>query len=349
MASYYSNTASYRTYGGTAQVRADVSYSRSGATGYDVTVTVYMTATQTRSCPDYAYSCNQYCAINGTEKRNTKTNNPNASWKGSVQLWSVSQFVDPGGSEYSCPFSVSYTVPAGRYTFYSSTTFSINDSITLPATWVEPTQTFRTYARNTITGNITDSGDRGFTDNTHSSGTTSYVGESFAYLWDKNNEANVGSNADASSYAYLGRSASNSSGSVNNHPSTGADIHTAWGWTYGNGDLFVSDYTYTATPDDAGYYLLACMYKHYKNSAGTDCHFHQANGHYIQPIPTMSSSYNVRSKKLYRGSPSTVVAQVSSISITTNGYRIHRRNAKELLNFILVLLQVRLVRLLEEK
>ena len=333
MATYYSNdsTVNLKNFGKKAYLQADVSYSRSGDTGYNVTVTVYLkTRSTSTSCPFYSYSCTQYCSINGVAKRDVKNSNPSASWRAcdGVQLWSVTQFVDPGGSSFNCGFYVKYVVPSGTYTFSSRQTFEINNTINLPATWVEPSQQFRTYAKNNTTGNATDSGNRGYTDNTHSSGATGYVGDQFYYLWDKNYEANVGSNASPSSYAYLGRSSTNNSGSVNNHPSTGTDIHTAWAWTYGAGDLCV-DFTYTSEPADAGNYLLACMYKHYVNSSGTACHFHQANGHYIQPIPTISATYNVRSKKLYRSSPSTAVVQLSAISITTNGYRIHRRNSDQ--------------------
>lgn len=324
MASYYSGTATYQQ-GGTAQVRADVTYARSGTTGYNVTVEVYQTSNKSW-CPYYDYRCYQYCSINGVEKRNTTSVNPTESWKRQVLLWTSTQFVDPGGPAYSCPFSVTYRVPAGSYTFSSQKTFSISNSITLPATWVAPTQTFVTTATNTTTNN-TSSSSRSFTDNTHVSGNTSYVGDSFSYTWDKNNQASVGSNANPGSYAYLARSSTNKSGSVNNHPSIGTDIHTAWGWTHGGDDLYVGGYTYTAVPADGGNYLLACMYKYYEDASGNACHFHQANGHYIQDIPTISATYTVRSRKLYRSSPSTVVVQLSAISITTNGYRIHRRNS----------------------
>lgn len=136
MASYYSNTASYKQTGfGTAQVRADVSYSRSGTSGYNVTVTAYMTCSKGgNSCPYYDYNCYCYCSINGTEKLNKTYDNPTSSWKASsgVQLFSYTQFVDNGGPGYNCPFKIVYTVPAGTYTFSSKTTFTINTSIYLP-------------------------------------------------------------------------------------------------------------------------------------------------------------------------------------------------------------------------
>lgn len=201
----------------------------------------------------------------------------------------------------------------------SGSSFDRTWTISVPEPWTAPTQTFRTYAKNNQTGNATDSGNKSYTDKTWSVGATGYVGDTFIYTWDKNDQANVGKKANPSSLARLCRSDSN------NYDSSYTTVFTAWNETAGDGDLYVSDHSYTSVPDDGGKYLQARIWKYYKNSSGNTEQFIQSNGHYIQPIPTMSVSYKLRSHRFYKNSPSLGAVTFNSVSITTNGYRIHNR------------------------
>lgn len=296
-----------------------VSWSRSSTTGSSSTISYTVTVSGGSTNARYVNG-GTYVTIGGNVVYNTGNN-------GNTRIRMTNGDKASGTITFNHSNEYTFSIRIRMYNWYTSAAGGNRDgskSFTLPALWQAPTQTFRTYARNNQTNNATDSGNRGYTDNTHSSGATGYVGDTFYYVWDKNDQANVGNNCDPSSYAYLARSDSNNSGLVNNHPSTGTDIHTVWNWTYGAGDLY-ADYTRTATTDDSGKYLLACMYKHYKDASGTACHFHQANGHYIQKIPTMSANYTLRSHRFYTGTPSLCAVTFNSVSITTNGYLIHNR------------------------
>lgn len=319
MASYYSNTATYQQ-GGTAQVRADVSYSRSGTTGYNVTVKVYQTSTKSW-CPYYDYSCYQYCSINGVEKRNTTSVNPTESWKRQVLLWTSTQFVDPGGPAYSCPFSVKYRVPSGAYTFSSQKTFTINDSITLPSTYVMTTQTFTTGSNNTTAGDNCQTTNASYTSQSWTNDTTaSYAGDSFTYVWDKNNEANVGVNANPSSLARLCRTSSSA------YDASYTNLYSAWDSTSGSGALY-KEYTRTATVDDCGNYLQARIWKYYYDSSGSFKFNIQSNGHFIKAAPTLSSNVVLRSKKFYLNTPSVLVYRLNTFTINNNGYGVKGSNS----------------------
>lgn len=320
MATYKSNDSSVnlKNFGKKAYVQADVSYSRSGTTGYNVTVTVYLkTYSTSSSCPFYAYSCNQYCSINGVEKRNTRSANPNASWpaKTGVQLWSVSQFVDPGGPAFDCGFYVKYEVPAGQHTFSSAQTFTINSTINLPSTYVAASQTYVTKITNNTSGSVKNSGDQSIASTwwENNNTNTNYAGDSLTLWWDKNNEANVGVNADPTSKAFLTRD------SDNNHDAYDAVILQPWDWTGGGGDLYSSQ-NYTISTSDCNCWLKCMMWKSMLDSGGTRQHYLQGALEYVKPAPTMDAGGSLRSKRFYTGTPSCKVWQVTKMNLVTNGY-----------------------------
>ena len=319
MATYYSNDSSVnlRNFNRKAYLQAEVTYARSGTTGYNVTVAVYLkTRSTSTSCPFYSYSTYQYCSINGVTKRDQSSSNPSSSWRArdGVHLWSNTQFVDPGGPAYSCPFSVTYRVPSGTYTFSSQQTFTISNSISLPSTYVMTTQTFTTGSNNTTAGDNSQTTNAGYTSRSWTNdSTTSYAGDSFTYVWDKNNEANVGVNANPSSLARLCRTSSSA------YDASYTNLYNAWNETAGGGDLYQS-LNRVATVDDCGNYLQARIWKYYYDGSGNYQFNIQSNGHYITAQPSVSGSASLRSRRFYTGTASCKVWQINSYSTTNNGY-----------------------------
>lgn len=320
MATYYSadSSVNLKNFGAKAYVQAEVNYSRSGTTGYNVTVDVYLkTRSNSSSCPFYSYSCIQYCSINGVEKRNVTNSNPSSSWqaKNGVKLWSVTQFVDPGGPSFDCGFYVKYSVPAGTYTFSSRQTFEINSTINLPSTYVAASQTYITKITNNTSGSVKNSGDQAITSTwwENNNTNTNYAGDSLTLWWDKNSPGNVGVNADPTSRAFLTRDVDN------NQDAYDAVILQPWDWTGGGDDLYSSQ-NYTIAAADCGKWLKCMMYKSMLDSGGTRQHYLQGALEYVKPAPTMDAGGSLRSKRFYTGTPSCKVWQVTKMNLTTNGY-----------------------------
>ncbi len=313
MASFYSGEVtgknSFKT-----RIRLDVDYTYNGGTSYTVNANLYLECTNKSGCPYYAYSTTQSITLNGNNVSRTSVQ-PNAEWHNSVWLYSHSISVDPGGPAKDIGVSASYTVPSGTYTYSSRTTFNASGTVTLPATWQKPGQTYVTRITNSTSGTVKNSGDQAI-DSTwweNNNTNTNYAGDSLTLWWDKNSEGSVGSSADPTSRAFFTRDIDN------NHDEYDTLLLQPWDWTGGGGDLASTQY-YTIAAADCGNWLKCMMYKSYVDSGGTRQHFLQGALEYVKPAPTISSDVVLRSKRFYTNTPSCAVWRVNTFSTTNNGY-----------------------------
>ena len=311
----------------------DGDYTGPSGTSYTVKGRLRMMFTGSYT-PYYLYRHTVTFSINDVSKYNGALNEPNADsdWKscnesiGGVTykrycvIGEWSQSVNPGGPSYNCSISGSYSITGSAIYLPVRGTYSASGTINLPTTWVAPTQTFVTQSNNKTANNNVQSGDKSYTDTYWSHGAESYAGDSFNYVWDKNNQGNVGSNANPRSTARLCRTSSSG------YDAGYTNVYMAWDWDYGGNDKYIS-YDRIATASDCGYYLQARMWKAYTNSSGSAQTWIQSSGHFIKAAPTLSSNVALRSQKFYLSTPSVLVYRLNTFTINNNGYGVKGSNS----------------------
>ena len=321
MASFYSGIVRGKN-GYDIRIRMDVTYARKAGsdTAYNVTVSSWIECTNKTSCPFYNYSIWHYGQTNDFSNVlwNESAVIPNASWSRSVKCKEGTATVDPGGPAKTITSSISMDIPAGTYTFSSKQHFECSGAVTLPATWVAPDISVHTASTNNTTGSSLWAGWLGWGTNSwslHSGDPKSYAGDSFTFNWQIANRSD-GINTSPDTRLALIRK--NGSGHTIEQDNAGAMLKLMREW--GSTASYDQYYNYTPTVHDCGNYIIAVMRQDWNPSSGDRLHRQMGRGHYIQPVPTLTSNVNIRSRRFYTGTPSCMVARLTTYNWVSNGY-----------------------------